>query len=151
MVTAVISQKERLYVGLDGGGLNIYDMKNDKLLKYATHNSGISGDNLLSLSVDEEFAWLGIYGKGLSRYSLSGHTFKNYALPSVNGKESANRIWQIRDDGEGNIWIIAEDVYCFHKKSETFTVVDNLSNLNALNIIFEGDAIWLCIHGTWTL
>lgn len=147
MVTAVISQKERLYVGLDGGGLNIYDMKNDKLLKYATHNSGISGDNLLSLSVDEEFAWLGIYGKGLSRYSLSGHTFKNYALPSVNGKESANRIWQIRDDGEGNIWIIAEDVYCFHKKSETFTVVDNLSNLNALNIIFEGDAIWLCTMG----
>lgn len=147
MVTAVISQKERLYVGLDGGGLNIYDMKNDKLLKYATHNSGISGDNLLSLSVDEEFAWLGIYGKGLSRYSLSGHTFKNYALPSVNGKESANRIWQIRDDGEGNIWIIAEDVYCFHKKSETFTVVDNLSNLNALNIIFAGDAIWLCTMG----
>ena len=49
MVTAVVSQKERLYVGLDGGGLNIYDVKNDKLLKYTTHNSGISGDNLLSL------------------------------------------------------------------------------------------------------
>ncbi len=27
MVTAVVSQKERLYVGLDGGGLNIYDVK----------------------------------------------------------------------------------------------------------------------------
>ena len=147
MVTAVISQKERLYMGLDGGGLNIYDMKNDKLLKYTTYNSGISGDNLLSLSVDEEFAWLGIYGKGLSRYSLSGHTFKNYALPLVNGEENTNRIWQIKDDGEGNIWIIAEDVYCFHKKSETFTVVDNLSNLNALNIIFEEDAIWLCTMG----
>ena len=147
MVTAVISQKERLYMGLDGGGLNIYDMKNDKLLKYTTYNSGISGDNLLSLSVDEEFAWLGIYGKGLSRYSLSGHTFKNYALPLVNGEENTNRICQIKDDGEGNIWIIAEDVYCFHKKSETFTVVDNLSNLNALNIIFEEDAIWLCTMG----
>ena len=147
MVTAVVSQKERLYVGLDGGGLNIYDVKNDKLLKYTTHNSGISGDNLLSLSVDDDFAWLGIYGKGLSRYSLSGHTFKNYVLPPVKDKESANRIWQIKDDGEGNIWIIAEDVYCFNKKSETFTVIDNLSNLNALNIIFENDVIWLCTMG----
>ena len=89
----------------------------------------------MSLSVDDDFAWLGIYGKGLSRYSLSGHTFKNYVLPPVKDKESANRIWQIKDDGEGNIWIIAEDVYCFNKKSETFTVIDNLSNLNALNII----------------
>ena len=105
MVTAVVSQKERLYVGLDGGGLNIYDVKNDKLLKYTTHNSGISGDNLLSLSVDDDFAWLGIYGKGLSRYSLSGHTFKNYVLPPVKDKESANRIWQIKDDGEGKLWI----------------------------------------------
>ena len=93
------------------------------------------------------FAWLGIYGKGLSRYSLSGHTFKNYVLPPVKDKESANRIWQIKDDGEGNIWIIAEDVYCFNKKSETFTVIDNLSNLNALNIIFENDVIWLCTMG----
>ena len=147
MVTAVISQKERLYMGLDGGGLNIYDVKNDKLLTYPQYICGFSGDYLLSLSVDVEFAWLCIYGKGLSRYSLSGHTFKNYALPLVNGEENTNRIWQIKDDGEGNIWIIAEDVYCFHKKSETFTVVDNLSNLNALNIIFEEDAIWLCTMG----
>ena len=54
MVTAVVSQKERLYVGLDGGGLNIYDVKNDKLLKYTTHNSGISGDNLFKKGLTPE-------------------------------------------------------------------------------------------------
>lgn len=147
MVTAIISQNEQLYVGLDGGGLNIYDLENNRLQKYTTKNSAIPGDNILSLSVDEHFAWLGIYSKGLCRYSLSGHTFKNYVLPSIKGKENENRIWQIKDDGEGNIWIVAEDVYRFNKESETFTVIDNLSNLNASTILLEKDVIWLCTMG----
>ena len=72
----------------------------------------------MSLSVDDDFAWLGIYGKGLSRYSLSGHTFKNYGLAHrLKIKKSANRIWQIKDDGEGNIWIIAEDVIVSIKRA----------------------------------
>lgn len=147
MVTAVAFQNERLYVGLDGGGLNIYDLANKDLLKYSTKNSNIPGDNILSLSVDEHSAWLGIYSKGLCRYSLAAHTFKNYVLPPIGGKDNANRIWQIKDDGEGNIWVIAEDVYRFHKKSEKFTLVKKMSNLNASNIIFEKDTIWLSTFG----
>lgn len=147
MVTAVISQNEQLYVGLDGGGLNIYNIEKNELQRYTTKNSAISGDNILSLSVDKEFAWLGIYSKGLCRYSLSSHTFKNYVLPPVRGNQNENRIWQIKDDGEGNIWIVAEDVYCFNKESETFIVIENMSNLNASNIILERDVIWLGTMG----
>ena len=63
----VRSIREKLFVLPDyvrvytGHGM-MTNIKDEKMLKYTTYNSGISGDNLLSLSVDEEFAWLGIYG-----------------------------------------------------------------------------------------
>jgi hypothetical protein len=70
IVTAVWVDENRIFTGLDGGGLNIYERKSGKSSSFTTQNSRIAGGNVLSLSKDETYLWLGIYNKGLCRFSL---------------------------------------------------------------------------------
>jgi signal transduction histidine kinase/DNA-binding response OmpR family regulator/ligand-binding sensor domain-containing protein len=140
IVTAVLTDGNKIFTGLDGGGLNVYDTKSGKLSSYTTQNSRIEGDNVLSLAKDEKYVWLGIYNKNLCRFSLSDNTFKTYPLPPR--KSMFNYIWEIKDDGNGNIWILGENIYCFNKKEETFTKL-NKEEIHGSSMAFDGDAVWI--------
>ena len=60
-----------VYLGYDGGGLGIMDLRSGESRVFNTSNSGIPGDNVLSISQDGDCLYLGIYTKGLVRFSLS--------------------------------------------------------------------------------
>lgn len=143
VVTAIYSSNNYLYIGLDGGGLNIYDKITGKVTAYTTENSAIAGNNILSISGDEQYLWLGIYGKGLCRFSLTEHSFKTFVLPSVNGGMNKNHLWEIKDDGRGNIWIVGENIYLFNKKKRCFTTKNGLNEIHASGIIFDENVIWI--------
>lgn len=143
VATAVYSTMDKIYVGLDGGGLDIYDTKTGNVSDHTIANSDIAGNNVLSVCGDGQYVWLGIYGKGLCRFSPSTHSFRTYVLPPLDGEPNKNRIWQIKDDGRGYIWVIGEDVYLFNKSAETFTVVGELKDINASSIVFDGNISWL--------
>ena len=143
VVTAIYPGKDHLYIGLDGGGLNVYDRITGQVIAYTTRNSSISGNNILSISGDEQYIWLGIYGKGLCRFSLAGHSFKNFVLPSIDGNMNMNRIWEIKDDGRGYIWIIGESVYLFNKETEAFITISELNGVYASGVVFDDNVAWL--------
>ncbi len=87
VVTAIYPGKDHLYIGLDGGGLNVYDQSTGRVTAYTTRNSSIAGNNILSISGDEQYIWLGDLWKGISAvFSLAGHSFKNFVLPSIDGE-----------------------------------------------------------------
>lgn len=143
VVTAVFPEKDKIYIGLDGGGLNVYDKTTGKTSVYTTSNSDIAGNHILSVCGDGQYIWLGIYGKGLCRYSPSSHTFKTFALPSVNGQSDSNRVWEIEDDVRGYLWIIGQDVCLFNKTSETFTFINELNGVGASGIRFDENIAWI--------
>lgn len=142
-VTAIVPEKNKVYVGLDGGGLNIYDNIKKKTSDYTTANSAIAGNHILSISKDTHYVWLGIYGKGLCRYSPSSQSFKTFPLPANNGQKNSNRLWEIKDDGYGRLWIVGQSVYIFDKKSETFTFVKELRDVEGSAISFDENVAWL--------
>jgi signal transduction histidine kinase/DNA-binding response OmpR family regulator/ligand-binding sensor domain-containing protein len=142
IVTAIWVDNGQIFAGLDGGGLNIYDVKSGKVSSYTTQNSRIAGDNVLSLAKDEEYIWLGIYNKGLCRYSLSEHTFRTYRLPPSKNVEY-NTIWEIKDDGNGNIWTLGTNVYLFDKKAETFTLINKQEEYYVSGMALDGNEVWI--------
>lgn len=136
LVTGIASDGKQLYLGLDGGGINVYDRSSGKLSSYTTINSSIAGNNVISLANDGQYIWIGIYQEGLCRFSPKDRTFKAYPLHS-------NYIWEIKDDGEGHVWVIGRDVYVFHKENGNYTAVDSLKGIWASGIALDGDAVWL--------
>lgn len=142
-VTAIVPEKNKVYVGLDGGGLNIYDNVKKKTSAYTTANSAIAGNHILSISKDTHYVWLGVYGKGLCRYSPSSQSFKTFPLPANNGQKNSNRLWEIKDDGCGRLWIVGRSIYIFDKKSETFSFVNELRDVEGSAISFDENVAWL--------
>lgn len=143
IVTAVLSRNHLLYVGLDGGGLNVYDKLTGKTSAYTTANSDIAGNHLLSLSDDGKHVWMGIYGKGLCRFTPGSHTFTTFPLPPIGNKTNPNRVWEVKDDGKGHVWGIGEDVWIFDKAAETFTPVSELTGAGASGICFDENSVWI--------
>ena len=147
MVTAILGKNDQLYIGLDGGGLNIYDRKTRKTSVYTKSNSTIPGNNVLSLTKDEKYIWMSVYGKGLCCYSPKEHTFKTYKLPFANGEVNQNHIGQIKDMGNGDIWVIGSGLYVFNKVKEKFIVIDPLANMLLSNMAQDGDVVWVGSKG----
>ena len=141
VVTAIYPENDKLYIGLDGGGLNIYDRKSGKLSVYSRENSLIPGDNVLSICADSKYIWMAIYEKGLCRFSRTSHTFKTYNLCSLDEIVNANQVWDVRQDINGDIWIIGAVVYFFDKEKEQFTLINGI--YNASGIVFDGNRIWI--------
>lgn len=128
-----------LYIGLDGGGLNVYDPKSERATAYTTGNSGISGNNVLSIAGDERYIWLGIFGGALSRFDTATRTFQSYPIPAMEDSQT----WVIRCDSKGRIWIGGKNgVYCFDKEKEAF-VMQKKSILYASEFAFDGDFVWV--------
>ncbi len=153
LVTSVCSDSTHIYTGLDGGGLNVYNTETKRLSVYNTSNSKIGGDNILSIFKDGDKVWMGLYGKGLGVFSLTDKTFKTFRLPSNTGKIDPNFIWEIKDDGNGHIWIIGPSVYIFDKKKEQFFLVPQLQNIYASGIVMDKKNIWISstLYGIYKL
>lgn len=141
VVTAIYPENDKIYIGLDGGGLNVYDKITGKTTVYNQRNSDIAGNNILSICGDQEYLWMAIYEKGLCRFSRRTLSFKTYDLVDKYKIYNANRIWDIRKDDGGNIWILGAAVYVFDIKKETFTLIDGV--YNASGIVFDGMFIWI--------
>lgn len=141
VVTAIYPEKDYLYIGLDGGGLNVYNRKTGETVVYSCQNSTIAGNNILGICGDSENLWLVIYERGLCRFSRTSHTFKTYDFLSLNKRYDANQVWDIRQDQDGNIWILGALVYVFDKREERFITIDGVER--ASSIVFDGNMVWI--------
>lgn len=70
--------KRRVWVGSYYGGLAQYDKVHEKFTAY-TEKEGLTNNNVLSILEDEkDNLWMGT-GNGLSKFSITSQTFKNYS------------------------------------------------------------------------
>ena len=143
IVTAITPVGDKIYVGLDGGGLNIYEQKSGLVRAFNTHNSELPGDNVVSMAYDGADLWMAVYTKGLVRYSPQKKSFDLWPMPESNKTGELNNVWCLCDDGLGNIWVGGPRLYIFNKHSQTFTTVKGIDDIKCSSIQISGKYVWI--------
>ena len=143
IVTAVVPTNDKIYIGLDGGGLNIYDRKTGRTAAFNTRNSDIPGDNIVSMTFDGTSLWMAVYTKGLVQYTPTTGEFTLLPMPSSKDNADYNNVWCLLDDGEGNIWIGGSQLYIYNKVGRRFSPGPITDNVTCSSICSDGRHVWL--------
>ena len=101
IVTAVLPQGNNIYMGLDGGGLCIYDKLQKTSHTLTTSNSSLPDNHVIGLLEEGEKLWLAVYTKGLVEYDIPTGSFTQYPIPRKS--TIGNDIWTFCKDIDGNI------------------------------------------------
>ena len=139
-VTAVASQGDNIYIGMDGGGMGVYSFAQRSTVTYTSRNSQLWGDNVVSLTADQRTVWMAVYNRGLSAFDIATHKITNYPLPLVSKRGDV--IWTIVDDGNGNLWVGGRDLFVFNKQTHQFRVVKEFVGSFCQSLCRSGNYIW---------
>lgn len=140
VVSSLYVNNGKIYAGMDGGGLNIIDTHSGKTNVLNTTNSKLPGNNVLTMTGDSNYLWMGIYNKGLCRYNLSDGTIKTYNLTEMGCPMKLDALWQITDDGQGHI-VVTGDRTCAIEKLTVKIVWSNNSTIKDCDEVKQAKAI----------
>ncbi|MFA0963413.1 two-component regulator propeller domain-containing protein [Roseivirga sp. BDSF3-8] len=148
----------RLWIGTDLG-LYFYTIKSDRLKRYyhdPNNPQSLGKNGVYAIMQDSEGSiWAGTWDTGLNRLARSEYMkedpaeaeFRHYtAIPGDSNTLSSNRIWDIYEDGNGNIWCGTENG--LDKLDPETGAVKHMAALNA-GCIIEGEAgiLWVGAYG----
>lgn len=158
---------ENLWIGTYDGGLNIYNKKTGEIKVY-THNAvdtnSISGNQIQTILIDGNNYYIGTFGGGINKASLSGNPFnqqlkfkKFIHRDDDDNSVSDNRIYKIYKDNKGLIWICTYGggVNLFNLESETFkkypntvSEKENMTANNTMTILRDSyNTMWVGTYG----
>jgi signal transduction histidine kinase/DNA-binding response OmpR family regulator/streptogramin lyase len=141
IVTAVVPSADNIYMGLDGGGLCIYNSRSGTSRTLTTANSNIAGNNVISMQKDGDRLWMAIYTKGLTAYDISTGKFTLYPMPA--GSAGNSNVWTICDDGMGRIWVGGPDLMIFVKRTRRFITRKYMLGMDCASIACHGNVVWI--------
>lgn len=137
-----IGQDNLVFVGTDGDGVTVFDLKKSKLINWSAIEGNEKFDYFKStytISQDKNgFIWLGTNGYGMIRCKIerSGEklkvtAFKRYLAHSNKAKSlSSNIIFSIVPRNDNQLWIGTRlgGLNLFDKKTEEFRTYKNIKN-----------------------
>lgn len=157
-VTAIHEdRKERLWVGTDGGGLNLLDQATEQFSVFQhdpNDPTSLSDNSILEIFEDSNgHLWLGTDGGGLNHFEPEQKTCIVYRHDPLNPESiSDNIVWTILESPDGGFWIgtgnglnffdpVSKKFTCFKNKPDDR---DSLSNddVRALYLSEKGD-LWI--------
>ncbi|MEO1517692.1 MAG: two-component regulator propeller domain-containing protein [Bacteroidota bacterium] len=108
--TLVEDHLGNIWVGIDGGGINIYNpqSKQTKAINTVTQSGykGLTSNCIVSLYPDKQGnIWVGTWGGGIFFLPKNTKRFVNYNRENTNGQLTTNRIQCFSEDSKGRIWI----------------------------------------------
>lgn len=100
----------RLWIGMDGGGIDVYDKEKKQYLHIHTksnaHYSGLTSDYIEALLFDShQNLWVGSWDNGIYFLKKGSKHFIHYNVESTQGDLSSNSILSIAEGADGMIWI----------------------------------------------
>lgn len=149
-------QDSLIFIGSDGEGINVYDLKKSKLINWSEIDRNEKCEYFKSTYTiyqdKEDFLWLGTNGYGMIRFKLERvgeklkvTEFKRYIADNeVAGSLSSNIIFSIVSKNENELWIGTRlgGLNLFNKESGLFktykSIKDNAESLSNNDI--------LCLH-----
>ena len=140
IVTAIVPVGNLVYVGLDGGGIDIYDTITDRHHNINCANSELPGNNIVSMVSSGNSLYAAVYSCGLSEINLSTRNINTYKINS--DTEKGNRLWIIKDDGEDNIWVGGISLHIFNKSEKSFTLVEGCDYASISTLVDDGKYMW---------
>jgi len=143
--------KGRIWVGTDGGGLNLFDIKTGLFTHFNSGNTNITSDAVLSVIEDtRNRIWLGTWNGGLNCFDENSHSFKSYTTD--NSDIPDNDILVVREDREANLWLgsFQSGLIHFDPKANIFTqyTYQNSGLNNRMVIDIEEDSRGYLYIGT---
>ncbi|MDM8514971.1 two-component regulator propeller domain-containing protein [Desulfobacterales bacterium HSG16] len=115
-----------LWIGTWGGGLNKFDRKKEKIIRYM-HNpnelSSLSHNNVMSIYEDSRnILWIGTENGGINKFDSENEEFTHYQNDSDDlSSLSHNDVKSIYEDSKGNLWVGTEDgLNKFNREKEKF-------------------------------
>lgn len=141
IVTAVIPDADNIYLGLDGGGFDIYNKTTGMSQNINSGNSSLPGNNVTSLILDGNMLWITIYSCGLTAYDLNSHKATLYTLDQ--NLEPGNKVWTLADDHRGNIYVGGRSLQIFNKKTRTFRLIEGCNELMVMSIVDGGKYMYV--------
>lgn len=104
----LLDSKGNLWVGTDGGGLNVLYKGAKEFVIFTNSGSAITLMDKAIIKLYEDrrgWIWIGTYLEGLYCYQGSGKVLKNYNMPGSDKERWNNYIFDITEDTKGNLWI----------------------------------------------
>ncbi len=138
LATAIMKAGPILYIGTDGGGLDIYDVEKRRLTNLNTGNSDIIGDDILSMIKDGGDILMISYTKGISRFSPLTGKFVNYPLKDA-------LLWSLSKDPDGKIWALGKDISVFDQATGAIRALEH--DVTASCIGFSKHEAWVATSG----
>jgi len=141
--SAAIDADNNLWIGTWGNGFNIYNFKEKKFLRFATHNTSLRSDIIWCIFRDSRNnIWIGSDGGGLLRYNYSGRNFDHFLYDKKDKYSiSSNNITSVCEDNDGFIWIGTYGSGLNRYDYKTNQFIKFRSDQNNLNSISD-DFIW---------
>jgi signal transduction histidine kinase/ligand-binding sensor domain-containing protein len=129
-----------IWVGTYGGGLNLYNPANNTFRRFmhkANDKAGISGSNVQSINQHSGGKLLiSLEAKGLNLFDKKTETFTHFFHNDNKNSISSNRVCNILEDSNKNLWIATVAGLSFLDAKtnlfKTYTTADGLPN----NVIF---------------
>jgi len=97
-----------MYVGCDGGGLNLFHVKTglfDHILLNSKQKIGAGGLSIRCLLMDrDQNLWVGTYQHGLFRYDTRTGAYQQFLVNDSKYSVNQNNIFCLKQDNQGRIW-----------------------------------------------
>ncbi len=159
--TLYIDQYDKLWVGTEGAGLNLFDKNTNTWIHYKhdpDNNNSLINDKVKAISEDKYgLLWIGTMEGGLSCYDRKNKKWSHYQHdPDDDSSLSDNHVQSIIEDKDGILWIgtAKGGLNRFNRSRQTFSHFkhdpDNDNSLGDNNVFFimedSLNRLWLCKH-----
>lgn len=147
------SRDNKIWVGTDGGGLDLYDPKTGIINNYNHNNldtNSLSNNYVLSILEDSKNrVWVGTYHGGLNRLDINTGKSRHYLQGSVSNGSDVRVIFEARN---GTIWIGTNrgGLYKYLESEDEFKYIDSLGKIDIRSIVEDQNRgiLWLATFGS---
>ena len=127
-VTSIVQQSDgKFLIGLDGGGIDIVDLKKNDFthinLGSKGEYTGLGSDYILNIFIDDrENIWAGSWDKGIYFLKKGSRHFVNYHIGNTDGGLLSNTVVSIDQDSEGILWFgtYHRGIHSFDPRTQKF-------------------------------
>ncbi|PKD17701.1 hypothetical protein APR41_05695 [Salegentibacter salinarum] len=147
------SGEGKVWIGTDGGGLDLYDPQTGIIFNYH-HNeedqSSLSNNYILSILEDsKDRIWVGTYQGGLNRLDIKNGKARHYLQGSVSNGSDVRVIFESRN---GTIWVGTNrgGLYKYIEGKDRFKYIESLGKIDIRSIVEDQEegVLWFATFGS---
>ena len=159
-VLSVFKKEDKLFMGLDGNGLTVYNAESDKVSYFNKESGKYIGGNYLqhiAKNITGNGLWLGTFGNGLIFLNPKNGDFRQYMHESENPNSlSYNDVRYIIPEENGDLWIATwgGGLNHFDRKTGKFKIFraneSDTNTINSDNILAlqkQDNKLWMATFG----